>query len=251
MPEVAPTTAPTPKKLMSPAELDYRRTEAQAPVEEFGDRVRAFLLHARDSRINGPAAVEVVEELPIDADRRQDAVIALETLGRLRDLLLEDTQSRGEDTPQQQVRTARSQPNLDPRHGAGRRGTRRHTPLSDQRISRIAHEDEPSRDDLGGMTFDEYIHHQANFSGEDTEQDVVESAHTELPEYDDGPDESPAGTFRREVRALCEGVCAECGERAARLIEAGVTTEKLLADMTAFIRQKAARLKPAGGEMQR
>lgn len=250
MPEVVPTTAATKNKLMSPAELSYRRTEAQAPVEEFGDRVRAFLLHGRDSRINGPVAVEVVEELPIDADLRQDAIIALETLGRLRDIVLEDTQLRGEDTPEQRARTARSQPNLDPRHGAGRRGTIRGRSVSDSYIRRMADADLPDADALGGESFDDYMHRMANSEGDASDQDVTDSAHTELPEYDDGPDHSPASVFRREVRALCEGVCTECGERAARLIEAGVTTEKLIGEMTAFIRQKAARLKPAGGELQ-
>jgi hypothetical protein len=236
---------------MSPAELDYRRTEAQVPVEEFSDRVRAFLLHARDSRINGPAAAEVVEELPIDADRRQDAIIALETLGRLRDTLLADVQLRGEDSPKRRQRIARSQPDLDPRHGAGRRGTRRRRPISDAHIRRIAQEEEPRPDDLDGLTFDEYIHREANLNGDASDADITDSAHTELPEYDDGPNDSPAEGFRREVRTLCEGVCAECGERASRLIEAGVTTEKLIADMTAFIRQQAERLQPGGGEMQR
>ncbi len=251
MPEEMSATATMNKKLMSPAELSYRRAEAQAPVEEFGDRIRAFLLHARDSRINGPAAVEVVEELPIDADLRQDAIIALETLGRLRDVLSADVALRGETTPEQQRRAARAQPDLDPRHGAGRRGTIRGRPVSDSYIRRMANADLPDADALGGESFDEYMHRMANLGGDASDQDVTDSAHTELPEYDDGPDESLAEGFRREVRTLCEGVCVDCGNRAARLIEAGVTTEKLLADMTVFIRQKAARLKPGGGEMQR
>lgn len=235
---------------MTPVELDYRRVEARVPVDEFGDRVQAFLMHGRDSRVNGPTAAEVIEELPIDADLRQDAIVALETLGRLRDIFAADVSERGEATPEQQRREARRQPGLDPRHGAGRRGTTRRRSVSDDYIRRMAEADLPGADDLDGESFDAYLHRMANMEGDASDEDVAASAHAELPEYDDGPAASPEEAFRKEVRILCEGVCSGCGERARRLIEAGVTTEKLIGEMTAFIRQKAERLKPAGGALQ-